>query len=339
MKDEELRAFLESAEVGDDDTQAMVVLPPAPNEKPVGERAPSFDELIDRGMSGEGEGADDESPIVLPTPPASGQRSARQYPTQPVVAPIATSAPAPAAPPTAVPAASSEPVSVAPLAETAPIPAGLASVDTQAFGPSGAALTEADYEPIAVTGGSGQPRRVLPWLIVVGGAVVALLAAIFIVGSLTSDREPAAPPAASPSPTEGTSGSGSPSPSAPSGNGSGGDEGEPGDETPTEPGSEVPSVDVGPTQGMDIVHWNTQVDLSQKLGLSVQYMIMGENLELSSQLINSYVEVCGGSWGMTRVADGEFAVLKPAERCAAQPEVYDELWGLLDAMVESARPL
>ena len=42
-------------------------------------------------------------------------------------------------------------------------------------------------------------------------------------------------------------------------------------------------------------------------------------------------------WGMTNLGDGKFEALKPTTRCAAAPELYDELWGLMAAMAASAR--
>jgi len=40
---------------------------------------------------------------------------------------------------------------------------------------------------------------------------------------------------------------------------------------------------------------------------------------------------------MTRAADGTFTVLRPEQSCAAAPELYDEVWGLVAAMAESAK--
>ena len=79
---------------------------------------------------------------------------------------------------------------------TRPIPATPTSAESEAFGPSGAALSFGDYEPISVTGGEGDSRRIIPWIIVVGGAIAALLAAFFIVSAITSGNEPSQPPAA-----------------------------------------------------------------------------------------------------------------------------------------------
>lgn len=323
----------------------MVVLPPAPGEKPRGNNAVSFEELIDGASQ---RGSDEPIPVVLPQPPLNRGRS--RLPAEPAAAEPAAqhvSAQSDFQQPESANLGETQPIpATRAIPATRPIPATPTSAESEAFGPSGAALLFGDYEPISVTGGEGDSRRIIPWIIVVGGAIAALLAAFFIVSAITSGNEPSQPPAASPgdeSETDGTN-NGDAELGDSNGNGgtdSGSDSDEPAEPEPdvTEPGTEVPPVEVGPTQSMDIGFWNTQVDVAHKIGLSVWFEIDAEqNLVLSSSLIDAYVAECGGRWGMTRT-DAGLVVLKPAERCATQPEVYDELWGLMDAMVKSARPL
>src|SRR5690606_37136472 len=93
---------------------------------------------------------------ALPTPvPAPAPISA--------AAPVAAAQPRPSVPPAAPPAAPR----TAPL--VAPEPAD-------------------DYEKISVTGGEGDKRRLLPWIIVGAGVIVALIAALLIVNSLSGSE-------------------------------------------------------------------------------------------------------------------------------------------------------
>lgn len=375
MNEEELRAFLESATVGDDEEQTeeaeeieaaaaepTAASPSAPaGGAPDEPRALSFDELIGRGMERARGG--EEVPLVLPGPPTGG-------PSRPVTPP-ASSPPASPEPPASRPAAAAEkprsparpaPSAAAPTtpmpvaadrsgdAAPADVPQPVSAVRSPRTGPllvpvapSGdalpptqeipAVLLDDDYERVAVTGGESEHRRFIPWLIVAAGVVIALLGAFFVVNALTAGddsgggQQTTSPESGGQS-TAPTSPSTSPSTPTTS-------------QRPTTPGDEVPDVEVGPTMNLQVTQWGIQVDMSQKLGLTARYEIPdGVNLQLSSSLIDSYAAVCpGGQWGMTRIADDEFEVLKPSERCAAAPELYDELWGLMDAMVQTARPL
>lgn len=355
MNDEELRAFLESATVGDDDEQQgaaaaetaaekaaepTVVLPPGPAEHAAGDRSPSFDELMGWGAPSATAADAGLTPLVLPGPPAETSRSVRQDPaappaqTRPEPSPVfappkpaASAAPRPAVatPPAPAASAATPTTPIVPIPQTPPVAAAQ-------FGPSTSALPEIgeDYEKISVTGGERGAKRFIPWIIVGAGAVIALIVAVFVIGSLNGGG--AGPePTAAPTTTQGTPSEETPSPSDDP------DETRP-TPTPTAPSTTVPQVEVGPIMNMPITQWNVQADLSQKLG-DTYYNITGENLVLTTSLIDSLPASCSKEWGMTRLADGSFEVLKPAERCAAAPELYDELWGLMHAMVQTVRPL
>ncbi len=352
MKDDELRAFLESATVsGDEETQAESNAA----EPEAGDRGLSFDELIDRGIAGgNAEGSDDEKPIVLPGPPQApgGRGSAPRStggvsPTVPIVTPPAPSSPAAPAPSSAVPGADRGSAPTAPAAaQLPPIPA---SANDDAFPPTqpmvapglGSGDDDGDYEKIAVTGGEHRSRHLIPWLLVAGGVVVALLVAFFVVSSLSGDGRTANDANSN---SEASNGGQNTSPNGDTGKGdsntkpSTSPSEKPTTKPATPPSTKVPSVEVGPTMNMRVDSWGIEVDLSQKLG-DTRYQITGEDLVLTSSLIASMPATCAGDWGMTKAADGTFQVLKPAERCAAAPELYDELWGLMDAMVKTARPL
>ena len=172
-----------------------------------------------------------------------------------------------------------------------------------------------------------EPRKrhpyLIPWLIVAAVAIAAVIIAFVVVNNLRDD-EPAPSPTATadpaPTPTE-TGPTTDPTPKP----------------TPTpEPDDGVPDVDVGETFTMPIEAWGTSAEVSHKFG-TVFYTIPAESLILSSPLINSLPEECAdmrSQWGVTRIPDG-YEVLKPEERCEAAPELYDELWGLTAAMVDS----
>ena len=289
------------------------------------------------------------TPLLLPpagAPSRAGQSAARndpQPPTQPLERadipgprrsetwPAAT--PAPTAPP--VPAAS-RPAVGSPAAQTSSVPptAPLPQADESSiFGlaaTSGSgSRNDEEYEKISVVGGSGG-KKMLPWIIVGAGAVIALIASIFIVNALGGGAEPTptAAPIATESPATDGAPSATPSPS--------------GDPEPSEPaGDQPPRVEVGPTMVLDVPQWGISADLSTRFGQTSYVIDASSRLVLTSALINSLPESCAAmrsQWGIVKV-DTTYEVLKPAESCADAPEVFDELWGLTAAIVESIRPL
>ena len=358
MNEDELRAFLESATVGDDasepeesdgsegnaaeadrpelaPTEPIVILPSAPQAAgPRPGRAaragaePSFDEI----MGGNAE----VTPLVLPGPPVAA-------PMFPQTSPSETAPPA-AAPTAAAPTprpAARQPAA-APQPPTAPLPqqsqARSQAPRTEALPDFAAELgfsqtPEAGYEPVSVTGGGQERRRVLPWAIVALVAVAAIIAAVFVVNAVRGGGDDT-PPVAEP----GGGGTGTSQPTPPAETP---DEEEPSEpEAPETPGDEPPAVEVGGTFDMSIPQWDTVVDVSGKLGGDISYVLEGENLILQDGLLATFPASCSAmrtGFGMTRLADGGFEVLRPAESCVEAPELYDAVWGLVAAMVESAR--
>lgn len=171
--------------------------------------------------------------------------------------------------------------------------------------------------------------RAKPWIVVGIIAVLALVASIVVVNVARGSQEApqqTTPPATTQSPT-------TPQRTTPPTSGSDADDEE--DDKPAGP----PAVDVGPTYDMAIVPWNATSQISQRFG-SISFTIPdGTNLVLSSDLLNSFPESCAAmrqGWGATKTATG-YEVLKPAERCEAAPELYDEVWGLTAAWVQTIR--
>lgn len=191
-------------------------------------------------------------------------------------------------------------------------------------------------EPRTARTQSGEAPRALPWIVVGVVAVVAIVVCIVLVnvvrgGEASETPKPSSSPSSTPSAT--------PTPSAADDDDSTDAQADADGDDADDPNA-VPDVEVGPTSQLQITQWNATSDLSQKFGRT-QYYIEGENLQLlESPLIASLPESCAAmrtQWGATRGADGTFTLMKPAEKCAAAPEVYDEIWGLTDAFVKTIK--
>ncbi|MBO1804097.1 hypothetical protein J4H91_02035 [Leucobacter ruminantium] len=179
---------------------------------------------------------------------------------------------------------------------------------------------------------AADPRiaKAKPWIVVGIVTVVALVASILVLNFARAGQDPS--PTAEPT-TQ------APATSAPATSKPADDDSE---KKKKPAADEVPSVDVGNTGTMDVPVWGITAQISEKFGWP-QYQINGEQLVLQySPLIDSLPDSCAAmrqQWGIQRTADGKYEVLKPAQRCEAAPELYDELWGLTDALVKSIAPL
>lgn len=102
---------------------------------------------------------------------------------------------------------------------------------------------------------------------------------------------------------------------------------------------------------MDVPFWNTTFAVSSKFG-STQYNITGNTLLIDNAVIQSFPESCATlrtGWGITKatppavngvVVNGvAFNIAKPTGTCAADPELLKKVWGLTQAMVDSAKAL
>ncbi|UOQ60151.1 hypothetical protein MUN76_14090 [Leucobacter rhizosphaerae] len=169
-----------------------------------------------------------------------------------------------------------------------------------------------------------------PWIIVGVVAVLALVGSIVMVNLARGGGDTTATPA--PTTTQPTTEN---SPSTPATT-------EPTEtDDPTPDPDEVPAVEVGPTNNMPIGPWNATSELSQKLGSTSFSIPDGSNLVLSSALLDSFPNECADmrtAWGATLLENGTYEVRKPATRCAAAPELYDEVWGLVAAWVTTIKP-
>ncbi len=288
-----------------------------------------------RPESAEGE---DLRPVILPEPiPAP-----KAAPTTPMTAPMTPSEPdevaelfaglpeLPEVPETEVMGA---PPAAAPVAAASPVAA------SSRFAAPTQQRTADDLQTSPIPARGKSSRRVLPWIIVGIVAVLTLVGAFIFVNAITgSDSEPEQ---TTDSPTTGETPSEEPS-DTPT---------ETATETPSEepPASEAPAVDVGSTFPMEISYAGITVDVSHHF-TNVEWFYQAgppERVLIQSGLMNSFPESCAAMrspeglspWGLERGEDNTWTVVRPAGTCDAAPELYDQVWGLMQAMADSATPL
>lgn len=219
---------------------------------------------------------------------------------------------------------------VEPAPPTAPLPA------RQRLAQEQAERVQTPQRPAPQEREAKSSVRALPWIIVGAVAVIAIIVSIVVVNAVRgNDSDPEASPDTStseeaPAPTEPTPGdSGETQP-----------ETQPEVNPETKPANEAPDVEVGPTYEMQIGPWGVTSELSQRFGAASFAIPDGVNLQLSTDLLNSFPDACSdmrAGWGATKLDDGSYEVLKPAESCAAAPELYETVWGLVDAWVETIK--
>jgi hypothetical protein len=294
--------------------------PPAPApESPIAERSPYAAPIT--------------PPAVMRDPaPTQPYSIAEPTPTEPMAAPT----PKPAAAKAAQVAAAPKPAQPAPETETDVFAAiGLAheTPESQPTAVSGGGGAD-DYEPIAVTGGGGGGRKALPWIIVGGGLIIALVASVLVINGVRGNGDDPAP---SPAPT--TTEAPPTTTEAP----------EPTETPEPEPTpDEAPVVDVGSTWTLPIDQWSINVEMSSKYGGSTPYELRDGNTRamFTLPLAASLPDSCAHArepwvWGLLKNDDGTLEAIRPEPRCtdADAAAVYDTLWGLLDASAKSATPM
>lgn len=193
-----------------------------------------------------------------------------------------------------------------------------------------------EYERISVVGSEPRGRKALPWLIVGGGVVIAIIASIFVINGVRGTETPAPTekPAATsePAPTESTPETTAPEPS----------------EAPAPEPSVAPVVDPGSTWSLPIDQWGITVEVSEKLGGSTPYTLfdgntraMFDSLPVAAGLSDACAVARGEhAWGLRKKDDGTLEAIRPEPRCssASDAAVYDTIWGVLDYMAKSAKP-
>lgn len=225
-------------------------------------------------------------------------------------------------------------------AEYAPAPASSAASRPVPARPAAAvraprtAREELPTQPVPAK--QQRSNTALPWIIVAAVAVLALVGALLVVNSLRDDDpkpEETSEAAPTPAPTPGEETTTAPEPTP---------------EEPEEP--EVPVVDVGPNPiSMPISFAGISVESSQKLTSPQWFYHAGppERVMFESGLMNSFPDSCAAMrspvgqspWGIEKGEDDTWTVVRPEGTCAADPELYDEVWGLMQAVADSAKPL
>lgn len=176
----------------------------------------------------------------------------------------------------------------------------------------------------------------LPWIIVSVVAVAALVGALVFVNLNANgggDGEPAGTTTEQPSDT--------PTTDEPS-------------ETPSEEpeapeATEAPTVAIGDTYSMDISYAGISIQGPAKLNPNAWYVPTAENDEVMfhAALMGTFPDSCAemrsvegkSPWGIRKEADGSWSVIRPGTGCAAAPELYGEVWGLMQSIADSAKPL
>jgi len=207
-----------------------------------------------------------------------------------------------------------------------------------AEGASGADDNGSDgYERIAVTGSEPKGRKAMPWIIVGAGVVIAIIASIFVINGVrgSGEPEPTTAPPATTTPT--------PEPTTPSPEPT--EEPEP---EPTESPAEPPAVDPGDIYELPISQWGVTVDRSNRLGGSTPYTLSENDTRLTFDHIpvaDGLSDACAAArepnvWGLLRNGD-TYEVIRPEPRCAdpADAAVYDMIWGLMDHMGKTVKPI
>ncbi|WP_166987081.1 hypothetical protein [Canibacter zhoujuaniae] len=175
-------------------------------------------------------------------------------------------------------------------------------------------------------------KKFLPWIIVAVIAVLALLASFFVVNAVNnsggnSSETTQSDTAKSESDEESSEKNSTAKPAVP--------------KVQEVPVAATPQADPGQTFELDIAQLGRTVDISSKFGRSVRYEIPdGTQVILRSDLIESLPATCAemrAQFGFKVAANGSFEVMKPDTVCSAAPEVYNEIWGLLEAAVKTQR--
>lgn len=282
---------------------------------------------------------------------AGGAADEAVKPTEPAKFSIPTEVPNPkdterfAAPKSAVSATTADEDPVTNYQWTAPMPAAtgvVAASPVSADAQPGADASSGNGSGSGSGNGSdtGRKQRVLAWSLVSAVVVVAaVVAAAIAIPAMNNNAQPSPTPtkttsSPTPTPTK-TTESPTPTPSP----------------TKTDNGG-APVVDPGTTSPMDIQTWGVTVQVSGQFG-STQYQITGNTLAITSALTNSFPESCAAlrtGWGIIKAAppaqpggvvvnNNAYNLAKPAGTCAADTALYNQVWGLMQAMVSSTKAL
>lgn len=172
--------------------------------------------------------------------------------------------------------------------------------------------------------------HLIPWIVVGLAAVLVILISVIVVNVSRGNADPA--PEVQPTVTE------APTTTKPETAPTTKPEQSPAPETE---GDRAPTVDVGTTSTMRIDQWNATTEVSGRFG-ALNYSFDGETMKITSALTDSFPASCGEvmktGWGIERTGDTSYRVVKPATPCADSPELFDQVWGLTQAMTDAIKP-
>lgn len=222
----------------------------------------------------------------------------------------------------------------APTRAAAPAPAPVAARPAQRVSLTPQYSNEPPTAPVPEV--KKRSGKALPWIIVGAVAVIALIVALVFVNNATGDTQE------TPAPTETTTEEPTTEPATET------PSEEPSEEPETPTATEAPKVDVGGTYPLDISYAGISVLAPSKLNPNAWYVPgTGDEVMFHSTLMGTFPASCAdmrsvegkSPWGIKKDASGKWTVIRPATSCAAAPELYDEVWGLVQSIADSAKPL
>jgi len=285
------------------------------------------------------------APIILPGPPQPNARPVSNEPFWETHARAAAAAPE-------VPATPAAPAPTTPVPSATPATTPLSAARPEAHSQTGIVENHTDdpfgadplpvpgvdgagddYERIEVVGAEKSHSKMIPWIIVGAGAILAIILAIVVVFAVrggsaepTETAEPTTEAPAEPTTEEPTA-----EPPA--------ETSEPPAET-TPPADEPPEVEVGKTGSFKIDSWGVQGEISAKFGWPSYTISNGTLTFEGGTLLPQFPDSCAAmrtGFGITKLDDGTFEVHRPAETCAEAPDFYNEVWGLTAAIVPTLK--
>ena len=173
--------------------------------------------------------------------------------------------------------------------------------------------------------------HLVPWLVVAGVVVVALVVSIVVVLGLRGGGTPAADASDAPAPAQ-TSVSPSAGPSAST----------PASPRPTATPTPTPTIDPddperGPTIALDISQWGVTADLDQRLGRTSYTIDADQVLTMETELAATLPDSCAAAragWGIQQVPSaqpgsrsiaGKNYIRVAPDGCSAAPQLFAEI--------------
>lgn len=107
-----------------------------------------------------------------------------------------------------------------------------------------------------------------------------------------------------------------------------------GDAPKVDMGSNAVEVEIGP--------WKVKAKFAAKFGYFEFTVPEPNTLLLTSPWFDEFPDSCKDmrtQFGITKIDDNTYEVKRPAQTCAAAPELYDEVWGQIAATIKTFKPI